>query len=89
MMHFSWDIQRDICIHLCHVASSVLFDWMCTDLKIVDAFDIFWPKIHQAVSEENSMTLDDAWDAIEAPIWVPEVRVAAQAEADSGWAIWF
>jgi len=30
------------------------------------------------------MTLDDAWDAIEAPIWVPEVRVAAQAEADSG-----
>lgn len=25
------------------------------------------------------MSLDDAWDAVEAPVWVPEVRVAAQA----------
>lgn len=24
------------------------------------------------------MTIDAAWDAVEAPIWVPEVRVAAQ-----------
>eukprot|EP00434_Breviolum_minutum_P025517 symbB.v1.2.022547.t1/scaffold2009.1/size92556/6 len=32
---------------------------------------------------ENSMTLDDAWDAIEAPIWVPEVRVAAQEHLQS------
>ena len=26
------------------------------------------------------MTIDDAWDSVEAPIWVPQVRVAAQAE---------
>jgi len=24
------------------------------------------------------MTIDDAWDSVEAPIWVPQVRVAAQ-----------
>lgn len=29
-------------------------------------------------SEETSMAVDDAWDSVNAPIWVPEVRVAAQ-----------
>ena len=29
-------------------------------------------------SQENSMTIDDPWDSVEAPIWVPQVRVAAQ-----------
>ncbi|CAE8741807.1 unnamed protein product, partial [Polarella glacialis] len=27
---------------------------------------------------ENAMQLDEAWDSVEAPVWPPEVRVAAQ-----------
>ena len=29
------------------------------------------------------MQLEDAWDRVEAPIWVPEVRVAAQEHLQS------
>ncbi|CAL1142580.1 unnamed protein product [Cladocopium goreaui] len=32
---------------------------------------------------ENSMTIDDSWDSVEAPIWVPQVRVAAQEHLQS------
>ncbi|CAK8992169.1 unnamed protein product [Durusdinium trenchii] len=32
---------------------------------------------------DSSMSLDDAWDAVEAPVWVPEVRVAAQEHLQS------
>jgi len=32
---------------------------------------------------ESSMALDDVWDAVEGPIWVPEVRVAAQEHLQS------
>ncbi|CAJ1327159.1 unnamed protein product [Effrenium voratum] len=32
---------------------------------------------------ETSMAVDDAWDSVNAPIWVPEVRVAAQEHLQS------
>jgi hypothetical protein len=45
-------------------------------------FPIFSWVFHHPLSpffpQENSMTIDDAWDSVEAPIWVPQVRVAAQ-----------
>merc|ERR1719203_2645248 len=32
---------------------------------------------------EHAMQLDDTWDAVEAPVWPPEVRVAAQEHLQS------
>merc|ERR1711879_351969 len=32
---------------------------------------------------KNSMAIDEIWDAVEGPIWVPEVRVAAQEHLQS------
>eukprot|EP00929_Paragymnodinium_shiwhaense_P064558 TRINITY_DN32346_c0_g2_i2.p1 TRINITY_DN32346_c0_g2~~TRINITY_DN32346_c0_g2_i2.p1 ORF type:complete len:502 (-),score=124.78 TRINITY_DN32346_c0_g2_i2:154-1659(-) len=32
---------------------------------------------------DNSMTIDSEWDSVEGPLWVPEVRVAAQEHLQS------